>query len=118
MSNHQAGGRLPVKRLAAERDWFHQLPERSQVPDVEILSVFHSLGRLQNHGQMPEPAIIDKLPEGLQSHLPGPDSGVPVDAAATFAAAVVQVPDPQPTQAHRPIQLTDVSSYRSAGSRE
>ena len=58
-------------------------PERtSQIAGVQVLPVFDSLGRLQDHRQIAETAIVDQVPERFQPHLTRPDSRVAVDAAA------------------------------------
>src|SRR5262249_29443990 len=64
-------------------------PEDPQVAGVQVLALHGPLGRFQDHRQTAEAGIIDDPPEGLQPHLPGPDPGVSVDAAAAFPEAVV-----------------------------
>ncbi len=47
---------------------------------------------------------MDETPERFQPHAPPAQSGVPVDAAAPFAGAIVQMPDADPAQPDRPVQ--------------
>ena len=42
-------------------------PENPQIASVQVLSLFDSLGCFQNHRQIPEPWVIDQVPERFQA---------------------------------------------------
>ena len=86
-----------------------------EVPGVEVLSVFDSLGCLQDHRQVPEAGIVDQVSKRFEPHLPRADPRVAVDAAAPLATTIVQMPDAQALAAPRTgSSRSIVSSYSSS----
>src|SRR5580704_18194543 len=53
--------------------------EDPQIAGVQVLSLFDSLGCFQNHRQVPEPGVIDQVPERFQTHATSPDCRVAID---------------------------------------
>ena len=93
--------------LPRARGFSNEPPQNPQIAGVEVFAILDSLGCFQNHGQIPEPRIIDEMPERFQSHASGPDRRVAINAAAAIAAAIVHVPDAQAAQPDCPVELVD-----------
>jgi len=81
--------------------------QNREIPGVQVLFVFDSLGCLQDHGQIAEARIVDQVAKRLEPHLPYANTGMAVDAAAASPNAVVQMPDTQISKSHGPSQPVD-----------
>ena len=97
--NH-LGVREERGRRTSWRRTFRLRTSRSS-PSSIPLGVSRIIGRSRNRG------IVDQMPKRFQPHLPGPDRRVAIDAAAAFAATIVQVPDAQAIQPDGPVQPVD-----------
>ena len=85
----------------------NELDKNLEVAGVKILSVFDSLGRLQNHRQIAKTGIVDQVPKGFQPHLPRPDSRRGGRRGYPLATTVVQMPHAQASQPHGPAEPID-----------
>ena len=72
---------------------------------VELLALLDPLGCLQNHGDRVETAVVQEVAKRLETKPAATDSGVAVNPAPAFSHAIVQVPDPNPAETDRPVQL-------------